>query len=292
MKKLLMLILGLTFVAALAACEDPADEDWFRNQVIVGIEPGAGIMQATETAIDEYGLDFTLDATSDPVMVAELAEAYANEEWIVITGWEPHYKFADFDLKFLEDPLGIFGDVENIHTVARADIMDDLPEVAEFFENFYLTSEQLGDLMGLIEEHRADMDYADIARMWMEDNEDVYTPWLPEDHDGNEALVRLDYVNWAEGIAMNYLAEAILIDELNYTVQSTEGDPGVVFTALASGDSDFFIDAWLPVTHESYMDQYGDDLIDLGFNFEGARIGLVVPSYLPINSIEDLIRED
>ncbi len=280
------------FVFSLAACEESSEEDWFRDQVIVGIEPGAGIMAATEQAIEEYNLDFRLDATSDPVMVAELAEAIANEEWIVITGWEPHYKFADFDLKFLEDPLGIFGDVENIHTVARADIRDDLPEVATFFENFYLNSEELGDLMGLIEEHRSEMDYVDIARMWMEDNVEVYTAWLPENHDGNGALVRLDYVNWAEGIAMNYLAEAILTDELNYTVVSTEGDPGVVFTAVASGDSDFFIDAWLPVTHESYMEQYGDDLIDLGYNFEGARIGLVVPSYMPIDSIEDLLREE
>jgi len=63
----------------------------------------------------------------------------------------------------------------------------------------------------------------------------------------------------------------------------------VVFQSLADGQTDFFLDAWLPVTHESYMDQYGDQLVDLGYNFEGARIGLVVPSYMEADSIEDLL---
>ncbi len=291
MKKLLAFALMFALVFTIAACEQEEDEDWFEDNEIVGIEPGAGIMSATETAIEEYGLDFTLVDTSDPVMAAELSQAIANDEWIVVTGWEPHYKFADHDLKFLEDPKGIFGDVENIHTIARDGVNDDFPELVEFFENFYLDSEELGDLMGMIEDHRDDEDIVDIARMWMDDNEDVWTAWLPEDHDGEGAEVNLDYVNWAEGIAMNYLAEAILIDELNYDVTSTEGEPGVVFASLAAGDADFFLDGWLPVTHESYMDEYGDDIVDLGYNFEGARIGLVVPTYVEIDSIEEMVRD-
>lgn len=156
--------------------------DQFNNE-IVGIDPGAGIMSTTETAIEEYDLDLTLNASSGPVMVQELANAIEDEEWIVVTGWEPHYKFADFDLKFLEDPEGVYGEPDNIHTVARDDVRDDLPLVAEFFENFYLESEELGGLMGLINEHQDEMDIVDIARMWMDDNEDVWQAWLPEDLD-------------------------------------------------------------------------------------------------------------
>ncbi len=156
--------------------------DQFNNE-IVGIDPGAGIMSTTETAIEEYDLDLTLNASSGPVMVQELANAIEDEEWIVVTGWEPHYKFADFDLKFLEDPEGVYGEPDNIHTVARDDVRDDLPLVAEFFENFYLESEELGGLMGLINDHQDEMDIVDIARMWMDDNEDVWQAWLPEDLD-------------------------------------------------------------------------------------------------------------
>jgi len=146
---------------------------------IIGIGPGAGIMTATGNAIDTYGLDFTLIESSGPVMAATLSEAIENEEWVVVTGWEPHWKFAEWDLKFLEDPEGVYGAVENIHTIARQDLAEDMPEVAEFLENFYMDSDQLGDLMGAMEEHQDDMDELEIARDWMENNRDLIESWLP-----------------------------------------------------------------------------------------------------------------
>ncbi len=154
-------------------------EDEFGGE-IVGIEPGAGIMEATDNAIEEYDLNFTLEDTSDPVMVAELGDAIENDEWIVVTGWEPHYKFADYDLKFLDDPEDVYGEPDNIHTVARPGADEDLPEVTEFFENFYFTSEELGDLMGDFQEYGDDMDDAEIARQWAEENEDIWSDWIPE----------------------------------------------------------------------------------------------------------------
>ncbi|WP_319830099.1 glycine betaine ABC transporter substrate-binding protein [Bacillus solitudinis] len=46
--------------------------------------------------------------------------------------------------------------------------------------------------------------------------------------------------------------------------------------------------AWLPGTHDAYYQDFKDDLVDLGPNLEGAKIGLVVPSYMDIDSVEDL----
>ncbi len=286
MRKALLALPLMTLLLVLAACDTGTQEDGFEYGEIIGIDPGAGIMEATNNAIDEYDLDFEVISGSGPSMVASLDQAIQNEEWVIVTGWEPHFKFADYDLKFLEDPEGIFGDIENIHTVARGDVEDDFPELADFFRNFYLTSEELGDLMGHMQ--GAD-DNATAAREWMEDNEDVYSPWLEGiDVDGEGQRVDLLYVNWAEGIAMNYLAEAIIEDYFNYDVESTEQDPGLLFGNLAEGNGDFFLDAWLPVTHQAYWDDYSDDLLDLGYNFEGARIGLVVPAYVTIDSIEEL----
>jgi len=65
-------------------------------------------------------------------------------------------------------------------------------------------------------------------------------------------------------------------------------DAGPIFSGVSDGSIDFFLDAWLPVTHESYEETYGEDYEDLGFNFEGARIGLVVPTYVDIDSIAEL----
>ena len=151
--------------------------DDFDNE-IVGIDPGAGLMAATNDAIDEYELTLELQDLSGPVMVAELAEAIENDEWVVVTGWEPHYKFADYDLKFLDDPEGVYGEPDNIHTIASLDAYDEHPDVVEFFENFYFDSATLGDLMGHFNDHGDEMSDVEVARDWKDNNTDVWEDWV------------------------------------------------------------------------------------------------------------------
>src|SRR5699024_3743511 len=82
------------------------DLDW----TITGIDPGAGIMENTEKAIENYELDdWNLQESSEAAMIADLQEKYENEEPIIVTGWEPHWIFADMDLEMLEDPDEIYG---------------------------------------------------------------------------------------------------------------------------------------------------------------------------------------
>src|SRR6056297_3500040 len=150
-------------------------KDKFDGQ-IVGIDPGAGIMQATNRALDAYNLDLDLVESSGPVMTASLADAIRKDEWVAVTGWQPHWKVAEWDLKFLDDPEGVYGAVENIHTIARRDIIVDMPEVAQFLTHFYMDSQHLGDLMGAIAESDEEAD--DVARAWMNDNWDYVKVWL------------------------------------------------------------------------------------------------------------------
>ena len=95
------------------------------NHRIIGIEPEAGIMQKTRRAMEVYGLadDFRLVEASEVSMVAELANAIRHQKWIVITGWIPHWIFARWNLKFLEDPEGIYGGAGHISTkIGRAHV--------------------------------------------------------------------------------------------------------------------------------------------------------------------------
>jgi len=142
---------------------------------IVGIDAGAGIMKATNRAIEEYGLDYELIASSGPAMTAALGDAIKNDEWVVVTGWAPHWKFARWDLKFLEDPKGVYGEIENIYVVARKGLEEDAPEVANLLKNFYMNDQQLGTLEGYINEG---MDPVEAGRKWMEENPEVVEEWL------------------------------------------------------------------------------------------------------------------
>ena len=110
----------------------------------------ASMMQTTEKVIDEYGLDFQLINGSDATMSAELSKAIQKKEWIVVTGWQPHWKFADFDLKFLEDPKKMFGGEEAIHTIVRKGLKEDKPEVYRILDRFHWTKEDMEEVMSEI----------------------------------------------------------------------------------------------------------------------------------------------
>src|SRR5690625_6282220 len=85
-----------------------AELDSEADRTITGIDPGAGVVTAAENAVEEYdNLEgWEVDMSSGGAMVTALDQAYENEEPIIVTGWSPHWKFASYDLKYLDDPLG------------------------------------------------------------------------------------------------------------------------------------------------------------------------------------------
>lgn len=143
---------------------------------IIGIDAGAGLMAAAEKSIEEYGLDYKLLMGSGPTMTAALGKAIDANEPIVVTGWAPHWKFARWDLKVLEDPKGIFGEVENIHKYSRKGLEEDMPEVAEFLKKFKLNEAELGDLMGAVEEEGNEP--LEAAKKWMNEHEELINSWI------------------------------------------------------------------------------------------------------------------
>lgn len=104
----------------------------------------------------------------------------------------------------------------------------------------------------------------------------------------NQKTADLVYINWAEGIAYTNLAKVILEDKMGYDVEITSAGVGPAYTAVAQGDSDAFMETWLPVLHADYYEQFKDQITDLGTVYEGTQSGLVVPSYVEIDSISQL----
>lgn len=103
----------------------------------------------------------------------------------------------------------------------------------------------------------------------------------------SDKKIRIAYANWAEGIAVTYLAKEIL-SEQGYRIELLNADIAPIFTSLARGKTDVFMDSWLPVTHADYFRKYNGKLEILGQIYDSARIGLVVPEYVPVHMIEEL----
>lgn len=143
---------------------------------IIGIDPGAGLMAATERTIEEYDLDYNLVSGSDAAMTAALERAIDREEWIIVTGWTPHWKFAAHDLKYLEDPRKTLGEAEHIATIVHPDLLEKAPDVYNFLDNFYWTPEEMAEVMIYIEDG---MEPMEAARAWIAENRDRVDQWLP-----------------------------------------------------------------------------------------------------------------
>ena len=145
---------------------------------IIGIDPGAGLMSKTEQVLDDYGItDLKLVEGTGPIMTAVLGNAIDKKEWVVVTGWTPHWKFAEYDLKYLDDPKGVYGGEEEIHTIVRAGLKNDMPEVYEVLDKFNWTPDQMAELMVLNQERRADP--LKNAKLWIAENPDVVESWMP-----------------------------------------------------------------------------------------------------------------
>ncbi|MGD8667553.1 MAG: glycine betaine ABC transporter substrate-binding protein [Desulfobacterales bacterium] len=148
------------------------------NGRIIGIDPEAGIMKKTREAIREYGLyNFELIKGSEVSMVAELSNAIRKQRWVVVTGWQPHWKFARWKLKFLEDPKNIFGGKEEIHTIVRLGLKDDMPDVYRFLDNFNMAPAELEQLMIWIQEDEG-MYPGEKAMRYMRYHGDQVQAWL------------------------------------------------------------------------------------------------------------------
>ncbi len=144
---------------------------------IVGIDPEAGVMARARKAMEAYGLgEMRLIEGSETMMTAELARAIQRKEWIVVTGWKPHWMFGRWTMKFLDDPKNVFGGTEEIRTMVREGLKEDMPEAYRFLNNFYWTPEQMDRVMVWNQMEGADP-YQSAMR-FIQYNPEVISEWV------------------------------------------------------------------------------------------------------------------
>lgn len=156
------------------------------NYSIIGIDAEAGIMMRTREALDRYGLEseFELVEGSEAKMVETLVDAIQNQRWIVVTGWEPHWLFGRYNLRFLEDPKNVFGGTEAIHTIARQGLRTERPTVYAALDAFSWNKSQMNLLMAWIERDEGLYAYRSAVR-WMEAHPGVVESWIPDPETSN-----------------------------------------------------------------------------------------------------------
>src|SRR5690625_3305927 len=170
-----------SYVEDVDTMEDLKDNEEFGESVnweIIGIDAGAGIMQNTETALEEYELDeWTLTTSSEAAMLTELQEAIENEEPIIVPLWKPHWAFGDMDLKMLEDSKEIYGgEGDQIYTVARNDLEEDAPRAFKVLEQYEESYDMLDEMMPKVYVDEEDVE--DVVQDFVDDNPELVDEWL------------------------------------------------------------------------------------------------------------------
>ena len=144
---------------------------------IIGIDPHAGLREKTKAALQAYSLDsFQLVSGSGPTMTTSLGKAIADKRWIVVTGWTPHWKFAKWDIKYLEDPKNVYGGQEYIGTIVRKGLKRDMPRVYAFLDAFHWAPEDMEQVMLLARDEETS--YLEAAEQWVRQNQDLVQSWV------------------------------------------------------------------------------------------------------------------
>src|SRR5699024_5086828 len=296
-KKLIGMMSAIILLFILTACGDSEASDKDKSigekldYKITGIDPGAGLMDlAKNEVMPAYGLDedWEITESSDTAMTAALGDAIENEEPIIVTGWMRHWKFNRYDLRMLDDPKNAFKGEEDINTLVRLGLKEDMPNAYKFFDQFNWEPDDMQAVMLKIEDGQ---DEQEAAGEWVENNEEWVSTGTEGVDSGDGKTVVVPYVAWDDVVASSNVVKYVMENKLDFKVDLKLVEPGPMFASIAEGDTDAMVGAWLPTTHKAYYEEYEGDFEDLGVNLHGTRNGFAVPDYMDIESIEDL-KED
>ena len=109
------------------------------------------------------------------------------------------------------------------------------------------------------------------------------------------STVKIGWAAWSDAEFVTKLAAKLIEDNFGTKVELVQTDVAPLYQGLSRGDIDVMMMAWLPETHADYYKRIENDVETLGTVYDGAKLGWVVPTYIPesdIASIEDLTKDD
>lgn len=259
------------------------------NYTITGIDAGAGIMSSTQKALSAYGLQnhhWQLQTSSTAAMTSTLDKAIKYHQPIVVTGWQPHWMFTKYPLKFLRDPKHVYGKSESIHTISRLGLKKDDPGAYRLLENFHWSPTEISQVMIKINDG---VNPSIAAKIYIKKHHTQVKQWLSGVSPGHGHPIKMTYVAWDSEIASTNVVKQLLNSKgYKTTIQPMEAQP--MWASIATNAADASVSAWLPTTSGIYAKQYKNKFIDVRINLKGAKTGLAVPTYMKnINSIKDLM---
>ena len=246
---------------------------------ITGIDAGAGMMITLNDYISgntTWSSDYTVTSSSGSGMTASLDTAYNNQDPIVVTLWSPHWAFSKYDLTYLQDDIGLYGGSDNVVTLARQNLNSttDGQHIYNILSRFAWTQDDCNSVMLAIQNGATAQQ---AAQDWIDAHTSTVSTWIGSDQ--GTGTYTYGYVAWSDTIANSNVLKLVL-EQAGYTVTFSQLDAGVLYSGLSDKSVDFTTSAWLPLTQASYWNTYNSTVDWIRPNLTGAKVGLVVPTYM------------
>ncbi|GAA0470885.1 glycine betaine ABC transporter substrate-binding protein [Alkalibacillus silvisoli] len=169
--------------------QDPEDSEM--GQIING-PSGWAVNETIVEKAEYYGLNEMFNIMSpgsDSAAVSSLASAYEDGEPWVGYYWSPTWVTASYDLTLLEDEpydeetwqetRGTEFPPNDVTVAVHEDFPEQAPDVYEFLNNYETSTALTEEALVYILDNDAEPEEA--AVWWMEEHEDLWTEWVPED---------------------------------------------------------------------------------------------------------------
>lgn len=252
--------------------------------VITGIDPGAGMMITLNSFItgnSTWSNAYTVTASSGAGMLVSLATAYAAKAPIVVTLWSPHWAFSKYNLTYLQDDIGLYGPPDNVVTLARQHLNTTNANAQHLYNiltRFNWTMQDIQSVMLAIQNGATP---AVAAQNWISNNTATVKQWVGTDNATGSDTFNYAYVGWSDTIANSNVLKLVL-EQSGYTINFQQITPTALYQGLSTGTIDFTSSAWLPYTQANYWNAggYNQSIDWIHINLSGAKVGLVVPTYM------------
>ena len=102
--------------------------------------------------------------------------------------------------------------------------------------------------------------------------------------------VKLAYSNYSTSIVTTNIVKAVLKEKLDYAIKMIDiSSDKQLWECIAKGKADVMVSAWLPKLHASMQQHYVNQVEILKPVTLGVQIGIVTPTYVTIDSLDQLI---
>ncbi|OWZ82990.1 glycine/betaine ABC transporter substrate-binding protein [Natranaerobius trueperi] len=156
------------------------------NYTYYGLEAGNDGNQLMIDAFDQniYNLGgWDIIETNTAAMLTEMQQKIEQGEWVVFSGWEPHWMNVVLEMEYLDDPKGIWGEDEEVGTIVRRGLKDDDSNLYKFFSQFDINNEIQNEW--IYEYSKNERDPEIVAKEWVESNLDLVKLWVDGMYDIN-----------------------------------------------------------------------------------------------------------